>query len=324
LSPQIPAILQPQVSFASPQVEPGKSQSRPDLSLSNDITTDPFASQSLLDVLPDTHHHILHLHQRSLGSSSVDPLPLVCFPDHIIRLATLLCDVFAKGVLDHVVLKANVLGVPIVHKSSNANMYPPRGEIARWAMRAWGSHLEHESVPISHHIRVVSALVNIMGIIGFHRKRSALLSALLHLFIPQLVQARVIGASEWGLHPNAAQSYVGHNTADDGLVQLMSSLAKVYGVQAARDDRGTFGWPSLRTHILKECIAFCEALPHPAGVAHFTSLLFSVAPDGLEKDEQIRLASSLPRIVANSRRRGDLIEADYWDEFVVQDIQIIE
>ena len=201
-------------------------------------------------------------------------------------------------------------------------MYPPRGEIARWAMRAWGSHLGHETVPLSHQIRVISTLVNIMGAIGFHRKRSALLSDLLHLFVPQLVQARVVGASEWGLHPNAAQTYVSHNPTDDGLVELMNSLVGVYGVQPAQDDRGTFGWPSLRAHILKECIAFCEALPHPAGVAHFTSLLFSIAPDGLEKDEQIRLASNLPRIAANSRRRGTAIEADYWDEYVVQDIEV--
>lgn len=219
-------------------------------------------------------------------------------------------------------LRANVLGVSIIRKSSSANMYPPRGEIARWAMRAWGSHLGHETVPLSHQIRVISTLVNIMGTIGFHRKRSALLSELLHLFIPQLVQARVVGASEWGLHPNAAQTYVSHNPTDDGLVKLMNSLVTVYGVQPAQDDRGISGWPSLRAHILKECIAFCEALPHPAGVAHFTSLLFSIAPDELEKDEQIRLASGLPRIAAASRRRGTAIEADYWDEFLVQDIEV--
>jgi len=104
----------------------------------------------------------------------------------------------------------------------------------------------------------------------------------------------------------------------------MDSLIKVYGVGLPLDDRQTSGWPSLRAHILRECIAFCEALPHPAGVAHFTSLLFKVAADSVEKDEQIRLAGNLPRIVGTSKKKGKMVEADYWDMFVVQGIEILK
>lgn len=254
----------------------------------------------------------------------MDPVPPICFPDNIIRLARLLCDVYATGDLDDPVLQANVLGVPVDSRQSTPSMYPPRGEIARWAMRAWGPHLSHDSVPMSYRIQIIAALAHIMGTIGFLRKRAMLLNEMLHLVIPQLVQARVVGASESGLHPNAAQSLLHQTADDDGLVSLMDSFIKVYGVGVPLDNRQTSGWPSLRTHILRECIDFCDALPHPAGMARFTSLLFTVAADGIEKDEQIRLAGNLPRIVGASKRSSKMIEVDYWDMFVVQNIEILK
>jgi hypothetical protein len=259
-----------------------------------------------------------------MGISSADPVPPVCFADNIIRLARLLCDVFVTGDLDDDALRANVLGVAIEKHQTSPSMYPPRGEIARWAMRAWGPHLRHDSTPVSYQIRVIAALVHIMGIINFHRKRATLLNELLHLFVPRLVQARLVGASEWGLHPNAAQSLVRQTSGDDGLVDLMTSLIKVYGVGNPLDDMAAYGWPTLRAHILKECIAFCEALPHPSGVAYFTSLLFNADADSIEKDEKIRLAGNLPRIVGASRKMGKVVEADYWNPFVVKNIKIIK
>jgi trafficking protein particle complex subunit 9 len=290
-------------------------------SQSPDITTDPFPNQSLLDILPDTHTQILNLHQRSLVPPSSDPVPPLCFSDHILRLARLLCDINATSDLDANVLQANVLGTPLTRKKGEYSMYPPRGEIARWAMRALGPHIEQESIPIPYRIGVIACLINVMGSIGFHRRRAILMKELLRLIVPQLVQARVVGASESGLHPSASSTV--HQFDDNGLISLLESLTKAYGVGIAKDDRSVFGWPSLRNHVLKECILFCEALPHPAGIAHFTSLLFVSAGDELDKEEQIRLASNLPRITANSRKRGTLIEADYWDMFLIQNIEIL-
>ena len=191
-------------------------------------------------------------------------------------------------------------------------------------MRAWGPHLDTESLPTTLRIRILAALVHIMGTIGFRRRRAALLNELLHLFIPALVQARVVGASEFGLHPNAAQPLVSPISEDDTLVHLMDSLIQVYGINPASDDRPAYGWGELRTHILKEAISFCEALPHLAGTAHFTSLLFSLAGEGIEKDEQIRLAGNLPRVVGATRKQGQVVEAEYWDLFVVQNIEIMK
>ena len=289
----------------------------------NDISTDPFPSQSLLDVLPEIHAQILNLYKRSLVSSPGEQAPAICLSDSILRLAKFLCDVYVTGGLDGQVLAINVLGKSLNRLSSEARgTYPPRGEIARWAMRAWGPYLDHENLPVSHKIKVAAALIQIMGIIGFQRKRGALLIELLHLSIPQLVQARVFGAAEWGLHPNAALGLISQ-VADNSLMDLMGSVADVYGVKLPVNDKAPFGWPSLRVDILKKCISFCEALPHPNGISHFTSLLFALSGDTLAKEEEIRLAGNLPRAVVTGKKRGVNVEAHYWDMFVVQSIQVI-
>jgi hypothetical protein len=161
-----------------------------------------------------------------------------------------------------------------------------------------------------------------MGTIGFHRRRAILLNQLLHLLAPQLVQARVVGAAERGFHPNAALGIAQPVSDDQGLISLMESLTIAYGAIIPLDDQPTFGWAALRADVLRDCIAVCEALPHPGGIVHFTSLLFTVAGDELEKEEQIRLAGNLPRAVATGKKRNMTIEAEYWDENVVQMIEI--
>ena len=321
---QIPSIVQSSPSATLSYGETGKAPFRviDDGQPMNDISTDPFPSQSLLDVLPETHAQILNLYKRSLVPSSVEQAPAICLSDGILRLSKLLCDVYVTGGLDGQVLASNVLGKPLNRSSKPRGTYPPRGEIARWAMRAWGPYLHHESIPVSHKMKVAATLIQIMGVISFHRKRGALLSELVQLSIPQLVQARVVGAAEWGLHPNAALGLISQ-VADNSLMNLMESVADVYGARLPVDDRPLFGWSSLRVEVLKRCISFCEALPHPNGIAHFTSLLFALSGDILPKEEEIRLAGNLPRAVASGKKRGVSIEADYWDMFVVQGMQVI-
>lgn len=316
----MPSVLQFHVVINTNHSDPGRASIKADSQAAND---DSVPAKPLVDTLLETHTQILNLYQRSLTYSSAEPVPAICYTDNILRMARLLSDIYFNSGLDDVVLKVSVHGGEVEKKSGNST-YPSRGEIARWAMRAWDASLGHDTIPISHRAHIICALVHIMGTIGFRRKRAALLSELLHLFVPQLVHARVVGASEWGLHPNVAQGLVNYRSIDDdGLVDLMKSLTKPYGATIPSDDRPLYGWPSLRAQVLKECVAFCEALPHPGGVVHFTSLLFAIAADHLDKDEQIRLAGNLPRIVVSSRKIGHVIEAEYWDIFLIRNIEII-
>ena len=289
----------------------------------NNGTPNKVLHQSVLDVLQDIHGQVLTLYDRSFGSPSLEPAPPILLANNPLRIAKLLCDAYASAGLSDAVLQANVLGIQIGKGDLNYCMYPPSGEIAKWAMRARDFNLEYGNIPVSYRMRVFTLLAHIMDIIGFARKRAAILSALLDLLAQKLVQVRVMRAAESGLHPTVAQTLLKQLSTDGGLVGLLESLVAVYGATPPRDDKDDFGWPCLKTYVLKQSIAFCEALPNPRGVANFISLLFAVAGDYIEKEEQIRFAGSLSRMLGTSRKSGIIVETDYWDPFVVRNIEIV-
>lgn len=328
LMKKVPTILQ--TTILSPPIYHDAGRTTPritteELQSTSDLSTDSFPAQSLVEILPETHSQILHLYQRSLTSSSVDAVPSACFPDHIIRLARLLTDVYISGDLDELTLKANVLGEPIKTLPPSARTSPPRGDIARWAMKAWNHLVTDETIlPISYRINVMVALVQVMGRIEFHRRRALLIYEMLHLIVPRLVQARVLGAAEWGMHPSAALIFTPRISGDSSLSELFYPLTAVYGATPISDEENLSGWALLKADILRQCIAVSEALPDPAHVASLTALLLALGRDTVDKDEQIRLAGNLPRATAAGKRKGLVVEARYWDKFVVQNIEFAE
>lgn len=287
------------------------------------LTIDP-ATQSFIDILREIHSQILNLYQRSLSSPSIESAPPVCFSDHIVRLAKLFSDIYAIGDLDGLVLRANIFGEKPVCKNSADRRYPPRGEIARWAMRAFTPYFEDEGVlPFSYRLNVIVTLSQVMGSIGFPRKRAILLYELFRLMVPKLIQARVLGAAEWGMHPSAALNLASQGYGDCNIPDLMKSIIAVFGANFSTLNEGTeCGWLELKAEVIRQCLTVCEALPHPAGLARFTSLLLSIPGTFIEKEEQIRLAGNLPRATSRARKKGLLVEAEYWDPFVVQKIEL--
>jgi len=228
------------------------------------------------------------------------------------------------GGLDDVVLRANVTGNAIPRRVPQGSMYPSRGEIARWTMRAWNFFVhDQRNTPINYKIQFVISLTRVMEAIGFRRRWALLLNELLHLLIPLVVQARVVGASEWGMHPSAALELSQQVFDDHGFFQLMKHLISIYGTGVTFGDKLDFGWPALRVEILHQCLSLCESLPHPAGVVHFTSLLLSLVENDCSKDKQMHLAGNLPRAIATGRRKGLKVEVDYWDPFTIQNIELL-
>ena len=100
----------------------------------------------------------------------------------------------------------------------------------------------------------------------------------------------------------------------------------------------SFGSLALKLDILRMCINFCEALPDFNGVLHFTALLLRMAGPGtapksnstdvfvaLARDEQTRLYANISRTVTAANKLGlQHIETDYWDDFLVRGISVLE
>ncbi|KAI9813759.1 MAG: hypothetical protein M1827_003549 [Pycnora praestabilis] len=99
-----------------------------------------------------------------------------------------------------------------------------------------------------------------------------------------------------------------------------------------------FGSRNLKMDVLRSCINFCEALPDFQGVLRFTSELLQTAGSGIApgidssngsasiaREEQIRLATNISRTVGAAKKLGlQDIEAEYWDEFLIRGVEIIE
>ncbi|KAJ9495758.1 hypothetical protein H2202_008801 [Exophiala xenobiotica] len=100
-----------------------------------------------------------------------------------------------------------------------------------------------------------------------------------------------------------------------------------------------FGDVLLKLEMLRTCVTVCEALPDiPAGL-HFTSNILRTAKQAvtmpiqqpctavplITADEQARFVDSMKRAVAAASRLGvHNYRAEYWDDFLVRDIQVFE
>ena len=98
------------------------------------------------------------------------------------------------------------------------------------------------------------------------------------------------------------------------------------------------GSRELKLEILRSCINVCEALPDLEGAIQYSAELLrtggsGIAPgpdssDGspdLPIEEQVRLANNISRTLSAARHIGlQHPEADYWDEFLVRGIEVVE
>lgn len=98
------------------------------------------------------------------------------------------------------------------------------------------------------------------------------------------------------------------------------------------------GYRELKIEVLRSCIKICEALPDLGGALQYSAELLrtggsGIAPgpdssDGspdLPIEEQLRLANNISRTLSAARHLGLYHQkADYWDEFLVRGIEVVE
>lgn len=97
----------------------------------------------------------------------------------------------------------------------------------------------------------------------------------------------------------------------------------------------SFGDLDLKIDLLRSCINTCEALPDLPGVLRFSSAFLKTVGSGtapgsegagapaLPVEDQARLFNSISRTTTAAKKLGlDNSEAEYWDEFLVRDVEI--
>ncbi|KIW97369.1 uncharacterized protein Z519_02761 [Cladophialophora bantiana CBS 173.52] len=218
----------------------------------------------------------------------------------------------------------------------------------------------------SHYTSILVAVATSLSMLGLDRKHAFYIKQLMQQFVPKLIEARKIGASEAGVHPAAGLPPL--STALLGILPemmvgtraMLNLAAGAYGVplppipEAAQritadlnsiHDRlriwaieHSSGDVMLKLEMLRTCVTVCEALPDvPAGL-HFTSNVLRGAKQIITMpkhptdevplvpaEEQVRLLDGVKRAVSAASRLGaEGYRAEYWDDFLVRDIQVFE
>lgn len=99
-----------------------------------------------------------------------------------------------------------------------------------------------ESLTVLDATRVLSGIASVLGTIGSRRRKALVTRELVKILIPGLIQARVVGAAEVGVHPAAGLSAIsggalggspldlGEGDAERGIMELLEDLCRSYGV----------------------------------------------------------------------------------------------
>lgn len=326
-----------------------------------------------MDLLPELLNTILNLYIRSANFPG-ESIPPVCYSEAVLRHCKALAAAYLANGMNEKALENIVVGTPIPTNGPKRNV-PSRMEISTVVMRAYPQPIE--AMTVLEVTRVLSGIASIYGCIGMRRRKALISRELLKILIPGLIQARVVGAAEVGVHPAAGLSMLSggvgggspldlaEGDVETGIMDFLEDICRSYGIYAdvrdgsenklqdeqkpkveerpmssggeflqtaaatmqviAEQEIRSFGWPSLKIHVLRNCTALCEALPDFQGVLKFTAQLLRTADMELTREEQLRLSTTIQRTVGAARKLGlSSVEADYWDQFLLRDVTLVE
>ena len=266
--------------------------------------------EDLNRAVPNVLHTIMTLYTRASNNSS-DRLPPLMLGEAKVRAAHLKTIIglnggyLSKAVLDHL-----VTGTALTLRSDTPTLRATqKDEILSLLMSAIPD--PRELMPRDM-ITLLVGVASVLAKIAMDRKQAFVLSQLLTMLIPAIVEARKVGAAEVGIHPAAGLSALATATNErsnvpSGLRVFLSLAAGMYGVPFHTDSdietydgpstvpleatnatavalqferqaqSSTYGAPVLKHEILRSCITISEALPDFSGVVSFTTALLSTA-----------------------------------------------
>lgn len=273
---------------------------------------------NLTALLPELCERILGLYARAANNTG-EALPQLPFSETIIRISKLLAAVHnAGGTIDDEVLRLIVIGTPLKKVPNlltpRLTIIPSRADITAILFRAFPSPSSSDHLPVVDRTMILGGIASVLGSLGYSRKKALVIRELVSVLVPGLVQARIAGAAEMGVHPAAGLAALaasngntngaggldlGEGDIENGVDAFLGLLSQVYGVVTSKTDSiddtdegviarithdaiiRAFGGQNLKMDVLRSCINLSEALPDFHGVLRFTADLLRTAGSGV-------------------------------------------
>ncbi|KAI7862240.1 TRAPP II complex [Spinellus fusiger] len=293
--------------------------------------------QSAVSQVTEQYTQILGHYARVNTTASI-PIPGLIYAEACAKMARFLLTVRVQGGWKDSVLSLLVKGrlwedgasvqsgffASTVNEALAQQSKILRSEIAEWAMRIWAVQLDHLS--LLDQIHLMTLMATVLSTVGYHRKSAWVLYESSNRMLPLLIQSRA-SMSERNVHDGGALEAM-YSQEDPQTQKDASQENRTLGNKGVRGavakEHFRFGWPALQIHLLRQCIAIAEALPDYASMLYYTTVLLKNMYRYISKEEQIRLATSIQRIVAMGKRTGQVESSvNYWGVNIVSSIEAI-
>jgi hypothetical protein len=204
---------------------------------------------TLSGMLPELLSKILNLYDRASNRAG-ESLPQLPFSENAIRFSKLLTAIhLGGGKLDDDVLQLVVSGKPFLQRANveapRLNIHPTRSVIVATLFRAFPSTIAKDDLSLVDHTIILGGIAAVLGDLGYQRKKAMVMRELVSIIVPGLIQARVVGAAEVGIHPAAGLAALnstsitsngvgalelGEGDTESGVDELLSLVGRIYGV----------------------------------------------------------------------------------------------
>lgn len=200
--------------------------------------------RNLQVLLPELLDRVLGLYSR-ISSENLPPLPLA---ETTIRFCKVLSAVHLNGgKLNQEAVDMIVTGQLPDHgltTSPRPGVSPSRQQIANTLFKAFPSS-STELLTIADRTSILSGIANVLGPLGYNRKKAMVIRELVSVLIAGLVEARTRGAAEAGVHPAAGLVSLtpgsersgggvaldlGEGDIEHGIEAFLGLLCKSYGI----------------------------------------------------------------------------------------------
>lgn len=151
--------------------------------------------------------------------------------------------------------------------------------------------------------------------------------------IPEAKWSETVGFE--ALHGELANGVNGDEAGDPKAAQAPLSL--IPDMLVGNFVLRSFGSVNIKADVLRACIRLCEVLSDIGGLLHYTAALLRTAGPGiapsfdsgdslitLSREEQLSLISTITKTVADASVIGLNAEAEFWDEFLVRGLYLLE